>query len=139
MAGSNVPVSYILGGYTMNEGDVTFDWNVTLTRNRTDPFRNIGLLALHNSDARIWELSVHETLGIYSENGITDTQNGFLVARNDYHDIRIPLKLIVTNDEGGLAGWAIALIVIGSIAAAGGIGYFLYLKLGKAKAPNRES
>ena len=57
--GTNIPVTFMLGGYTMKEGTVKFDWNFTLTRNRTNPFRRIGLLALHNNDARIRELSVH--------------------------------------------------------------------------------
>lgn len=124
----------------MREGDVTFDWNFTFTRNRTDPFRQLGLLALHNRDARIWELSVHERLAIITESGIANTQKGFLVARNDYHNVKIPLSLIVNGGSGGgLAGWAIALIVIGSLAAAGGIGYFIFIRFVKGKTPNRES
>lgn len=124
----------------MREGDVTFDWNFTFTRNRTDPFRQLGLLALHNRDARIWELSVHERLAIITESGIANTQKGFLVAQNDYHNVKIPLSLIVNGGSGGgLAGWAIALIVIGSLAAAGGIGYFIFVRFVKGKTPNRES
>ena len=123
----------------MREGDVTFDWNFTLTRNRTDPFRRIGLLALHNRDARIWELSVHEHLAIITDSGIADTQKGFLVARNDYHNIQIPLSLIVNGGSGGLSGGIIALIVIASVAAAGGIGYFIFVRFVKGKSPNRES
>jgi hypothetical protein len=124
----------------MREGDVTFDWNFTFTRNRTDPFRQLGLLALHNRDARIWELSVHERLAIITESGIANTQKGFLVAQNDYHNVKIPLSLIVNGGSGGgLAGWAIALIVIGSLAAAGGIGYFIFIRFVKGKTPNRES
>lgn len=124
----------------MREGDVTFDWNFTFTRNRTDPFRQLGLLALHNRDARIWELSVHERLAIITESGITNTQKGFLVAQNDYHNVKIPLSLIVNGGGSGtLAGWAIALIVIGSLAAAGGIGYFIFVRFVKGKTPNRES
>lgn len=124
----------------MNEGDVTFDWNVTLTRNRTDPFRNIGLLALHNFDARIWQFSVNERLSIITEAGIETNQKGFLVARNDYHSVKIPLSLVINGSSGGdgLAGWAIALIVIGSLAVVGGLGYVLFIR-GKGKAPNRES
>jgi hypothetical protein len=48
LAGTNVPVSFMLGGYAMNDGKVTFDWNFTFTRNSTDPFHNIGLLGLHD-------------------------------------------------------------------------------------------
>jgi len=49
----------MLGGFSFNKGRVAFDWNFTLTRNSSNPFRRIGLLALHNRDARIRELSVH--------------------------------------------------------------------------------
>jgi hypothetical protein len=38
-----------------------------------------------------------------------------------------------------LAGWAIALIVIGSVAVAAGVGFLVYLKVVKGKRPNRES
>ena len=62
--GTNVPISYMLGGYTMREGTVKFDWNFTYLRNRTDPLKSIGLLALHNYDAKIWELSVHDKFAI---------------------------------------------------------------------------
>jgi hypothetical protein len=74
------------------------------------------------------------------------------VARNDYHKIKVPLKLVVeqvnpvpppppppTPDSDGFPGWAIALVVIGSLAVAAGIGFVVYTKLIKAKAPNRES
>jgi hypothetical protein len=48
LAGTNIPVQYVLGGYTFPKGRISFDWNFTLTRNATDPFRRIGLLALHD-------------------------------------------------------------------------------------------
>ncbi len=81
---------------------------------------------------------------IYSYQGIQDTQEGFLVARNDYHKINIPLKLVVNKinpipDDSGLPGWAIALIVIGSLAVGAGVGFLIFTKFIKAKAPNRES
>jgi len=124
----------------MNEGSVTFDWNFTFVRNSTDPFRRIGLLALHNYDARIWELSVHEKFIIRSSVGITATQSGSLVARNDFHNIKVPIKLIVNSiSDSGLAGWAIALITIGSLAGAAAIGFLVYIKFFKGKTPNRES
>ena len=61
----------------------------------------------------------------------------------------MPLKLIVDkinpppppppDDNGGsLPGWALAIIVIGSLAATAGIGFIVYTKFIKAKAPNRE-
>lgn len=138
LAGTDIPVSYMLGGYTMNEGTVKFDWNFTLTRNRTDPFRRIGLLGLHNYDARIWEFSVHERFAIHSQEGISDNQEGFLVAQNDYHQIKIPITLLVNGSGSGLAGWAIALIVIGCVLVAGGVGFVVYVKVVK-KPAYRES
>lgn len=136
---TNIPVQYLLGGYTFPKGRVTFDWNFTLTRNASDPFRRIGLLALHQNDARIRELSVHEKLLMVTEDGIPNTQDAVLRARNDYHKLDIPFKLIVVGDDTGLPGWAIALIVIGSVAVAGIIAYVLFLKFVKGKRPNRES
>lgn len=68
--------------------------------------------------------------------GIQETQSGSLLAQNDFHNIRIPINLIV-NGGDELAGWAIALIVIGSIAAAGIIGYLIYIKLLKQKPAHR--
>jgi len=124
----------------MNEGTVTFDWNFTFVRNSTDPFRRIGLLALHSDDARIWELSVHQKFIIRSTLGISATQSGSLVARNDFHKVKVPIKLIVnqtSDDSSGLAGWAIALITIGSLAGAAGIGFLVYMKFFKGKTPNR--
>ena len=137
LKGTNVPVSFMLGGYTLREGTVKFDWNFTLTRNRTEPFRRIGLLALHNYDAKIWQLSVHEKFAIRAHAGIEQDQNGYLVARNDYHSIRVPISLVVTGT--GLAGWAIALIVIGTLLAAGIAGYIVFIVCIKKKTPNRES
>lgn len=61
-AATGIPVQYMLGGYTFPRGRISFDWNFTFTRNSSDPFRRIGLLALHNREARIRELSVHEKL-----------------------------------------------------------------------------
>ena len=127
MAGNDIPVSFMLGGYTMREGDVYFDWNFTFTRNRSDPFKRLGLLAVHNKDARIWQMSVHEKFSIRSEKKIKNNQKGFLVAQNDYHNVKIPITLIVNNS--GLAGWAIALIVIGSLAVAAGIGFVIKTRL----------
>lgn len=136
---TNIPVEYILGGYTFPKGRITFDWNFTFTRNATDPFRRIGLLALHNRENRIRELSVHEKLIIRTEEGISNSQNAVLRARNDYHKLDIPFKLLVAASGDTLPGWAIALIVIGSVAVAGVIGYILFIKFVKGKRPNRES
>jgi hypothetical protein len=51
----------------------------------------------------------------------------------------IPFKIIVPTSDSTLAGWAIALIVIGSVAVAGGIGFLVFVKFFKGKRPNRES
>lgn len=53
MAGTNLPAQYMLGGMRFRKGRLAFDFNFTFTRNRTDPFRNIGLLAVHDRDALI--------------------------------------------------------------------------------------
>jgi hypothetical protein len=92
---------------------------------------------LHNYDAKIWELSVHEQFSIRAHPGIEGTQEGFLVAQNDYHSVRVPFSFVVTGT--GLAGWAIALIVIGSLLGAAALGYLLFLFVFKKKTPNRES
>lgn len=86
----------------------------------------------------IRELSVHEKLLIVTENGISDTQEAVLRARNDFHKLDIPFKLYVAGSDS-LPGWAIALIVIGSVAIAAIVGYVLFLKFVKGKRPNRES
>jgi hypothetical protein len=96
------------------------------------------LLALHNRQARIRELSVHEKLIIITEDGISDTQDIILRARNDYHKLDIPFKIIV-NSDNAFPGWAIALIVIGSVAILAGVGFFVYTKFVKGRRPNRES
>jgi hypothetical protein len=68
--------------------------------------------------------------------GIDGTQDAKIVARNDYHNLKLPLSVLISGDDG-LAGWAIALIVIGSLAAVAVVGY--YLKQRSGKRPNRES
>lgn len=40
-------------------------------------------------------------------------------------------------DDNGLPGWAIALIVIGSVGVAAALGYVIFLKFVKGKKPNR--
>lgn len=60
------------------------------------------------------------------------TQNAKLVAFNDYSTKQLPLNIVIDNGgTSGLPGWAIALIVIGSIALAalgGFVGWKFYLK-----------
>jgi hypothetical protein len=43
----------MLGGMVFPRGRVGFDFNFTLKRNSTDPFRDIGLLAVHTRYAII--------------------------------------------------------------------------------------
>lgn len=76
-------------------------------------------------------------MAIIAHAGIETTQNGFLVAQNDYHSVKVPISLVITGT--GLAGWAIALIVIGSLLGAAVIGYIIFVTVIKKKAPNRES
>jgi uncharacterized membrane protein len=56
---------------------------------------------------------------------------------NDYHSLKVPLNVIISTD--GIAGWAIALIVIGSVAIAAIAGYFIYVKLIKPKSSSQEA
>lgn len=134
--GTKIPVEFMKGGIPMKKGRITFDWNFTFVRNSSDPIRRIGLLGLNDQEARIREFSVHEKLIIITEEGITDTQKIVLRAMNDYHTLDIPFSIVIGS---GLPGWAIALIVIGSLAIAGVIGFFFYSKYVKGKRPNRES
>jgi hypothetical protein len=46
---------------------------------------------------------------------------------------------VIVNDGDSLPGWAIALIVIGSVGIAAAVGYIYFLKFIKGKRPNRES
>jgi len=54
----------MLGGMVFPKGRVTFDFNFTITRNRTDPFRDIGLLVLHAGQDKIREVLIHDHLTI---------------------------------------------------------------------------
>jgi hypothetical protein len=136
-ANTTIPVQFMLGGYTFPKGRIAFDWNFTFTRNASNPLRRLGLLAVHNNEARFRELSVHERLIIQKGEGLDQNLDLILRARNDYHSFDIPFKLRVVEDT--LPGWAIALIVIGSVAVAAVIGYAIFLKFVKGKRPNRES
>ena len=57
--GTRIPIVFMLGGAQFGIGKLTFDWNFTMTRNSTDPFRRLGLVTLHARDAEIKEFSVH--------------------------------------------------------------------------------
>lgn len=53
MPDTTAPAQYMLGGMIFRKGRVSFDFNFTFTRNRTDPLRHIGLLVAHDRDAFI--------------------------------------------------------------------------------------
>lgn len=44
---TNVTASWMLGGMRFRKGGLGFDFNFTFTRNWTDPFKGISLLAVH--------------------------------------------------------------------------------------------
>lgn len=46
--GTKVPAMWMLGGMRFRKGRLAYDFNFTLSRNRTDPFRDIGLLVVHD-------------------------------------------------------------------------------------------
>lgn len=46
--GTTVPAMWMLGGMRFRKGRLAYDFNFTLTRNSTDPFRDIGLLVIHD-------------------------------------------------------------------------------------------
>lgn len=76
--------------------------------------------------------------------GIVVSQEAKLRAQNDYHYLDIPFKVIIDNhdpvpddDSSSFPGWAIALIVVGGVAAISVGGYLVYLRT--KKRPLRES
>lgn len=118
----------MLGGYSLPRGRITFDFNFTFTRNSTEPFRHIGLLVLNSREALIRDFNIHEHLGIRTKSGIKHSQHGKVIVWNDFSHIELPLDLLVSST---LPGWAIALIVIGSLlfaGLAGFAGWRFYLK-----------
>ena len=70
-----------------------------------------------------------------TEEGIPNTQNAIFRANNDYSYFEIPLDILI--DNGQLPGWAIALIVIGSLLI-GGLGGFIAWKKFTATKPKSE-
>lgn len=115
---------------TFPHGRITFDFNATFIRNSSDPFRDIGLLILNSRQAVIHETLIHDYIAIATEEGIYETQNAKLVAFNDYSKHKLPLNILISSSS--FPGWAIALIVIGSLALAG-LGGFVVWKLYLAK------
>ena len=109
---TTVPASYMLGGMRFKKGRLAYDFNFTFTRNRTDPFRNISLLVLHDREAVIREVLIHDHIMIIADSDIKGSQNGFLKANSDFNSVSIPLRILGIDDEGLTAG-AIVGIVIG--------------------------
>ena len=124
---TNVETSYMLGGLVLNDtGDVTFDFNFTFRRNSSDPFSNISLVVVDSKGVDIDEVSISQYLKIVTHKGIKRTQNVKLVAQNDYHKIALPITIRVPGEHNKLPWWAILLIVLGSLAAAAVVAYFIW-------------
>lgn len=131
---------WMLGGMRFRKGRLAYDFNFTLTRNKTDPFRHIGLLAVHDREAVIREIAIHDKIRIITEQNITNTQYAIFKANSDFNHIEIPLRLIGRPDDnnddenGGLSGGAIVGIIIGSLLVVVGGAYLVYRwNLGKKK------
>lgn len=124
-ANTSVPASYMLGGMRFKKGRLAYDFNFTFTRNRTDPFRDISLLVLHDREAVIREVLIHDHIKIIAEGDIKGDQHGFLKANSDFNSVAIPLRILGIDDDGLSAG-AIVGIVIGSILVVVGLGYLAY-------------
>lgn len=57
----------MLGGYSLPWGSISFDFNFTLTRNASDPFRHIGLLVLNSRDPFYKDFHIHESVQIVTK------------------------------------------------------------------------
>ena len=128
---TTVPASYMLGGMRFKKGRLAYDFNFTFT----DPFRNISLLVLHDREAVIREVLIHDHIMIIADSDIKGSQNGFLKANSDFNSVSIPLRILGIDDEGLTAG-AIVGIVIGSILVGVGLGYLVYRWNLKRKQPS---
>lgn len=73
------------------------------------------------------------------------SQKAKFVAKNDFHIFELPLNIVINNNDDdddkttGLPGWAIALIVIGSLAIAGLGGLICWRLYLKKKGQSPES
>jgi hypothetical protein len=89
----------MLGGMRYRKGGLSFDFNFTFTRNRTDPFRDIGLLVVHDRENWIREIAIHDHISIITEAGIKGTQNAIFKANSDFGSVAIPLNVIGIDDS----------------------------------------
>lgn len=48
--------SWMVGGVKFRKGGLGFDFNFTISRNQSDPFRGISLLAVHDRESMIREI-----------------------------------------------------------------------------------
>lgn len=127
--GTNITASWMLGGMRFKKGGLGFDFNFTFSRNRTDPFRGISLLAVHERDNMIREIEIHDHITIITEGDIVGTQNAQFKANSDFGSVEIPFRIIGKgddDDDGAIAAGAIVAIVIGCVLVALGGGYFVY-------------
>lgn len=122
MPGTTAPVQYMLGGMPFRKGRVAFDFNFTFTRNSSHPLRHIGLLAVHDRDAFIREIAIHDNLRIITQEGINVDQEAQFKANSDFGSVSVPLKIVT----GGLSTGALIAIIIGGIIVLVGGGYLLY-------------
>ena len=69
------------------KGRLAYDFNFTMTRNRTDPFRDIGLLVVHDREAVIREVAIHDHISIITEENIEGTKNAVFKANSDFNSV----------------------------------------------------
>ena len=117
---TNIPASWMLGGMRFRKGGLGFDFNFTFTRNRTDPFRGISLLAVHERDNMIRQIDIHDHITIITEGDISGTQDAQFKANSDFGSVLIPFRVIGRggDDDGAIAAGAIVAIVIGCVLVA---------------------
>ncbi len=89
----------MLGGMRFRKGRLAYDFNFTLTRNQSDPFREIGLLVVHDREAVIREVAIHDHITIITEENIEETKHAVFKANSDFNTIEIPLRLVGKHDK----------------------------------------
>lgn len=66
-----------------------------------------------------------ESIHIKTKKGIKKTQHVQLIAENDFSRVALPIEITIHGGgKSKLPGWAIALIVIGSLAFGAGLAFF---------------